>query len=410
VEFSTGNIRESKAAQLEGPVDITPEALQQRMTARAVAFLRELLQTAFAKLHTGHTICDDGLFASFGRVYIADSTGFGLPECLQEQFPGSGGSASKAGAKLQLVWEYLSQTFAHFALVPGNVPDNTYVETVVDLAHPHALFLFDLGYFKLTAFAKIAAAQAYFLSRLNHQTTLREVVDGRAQALDLPHCLRHERGPVVEKSIVLGARERVAARLIAVRMPEAIVNDRRRQARAVAKLRGYTPSQQHLTLLAWNLFITNVPATVWPPKAVGSVYCLRWQVELGFKTWKSGLHGATVTTTTKHSTLCYLYGRLLLILLTAALGSSLRTTVWQKQQRELSLLKLARHFQAAADQWLHALFQSTRQFLAFLVLTCATAERLVRKAVRKRRTTAQCIRDSLELQTDFFEPSVALAA
>ena len=69
----------AKAAQLEVPVDITPEALQQRMTARAVAFLRDLLQTAFAKLHTGDTICEEGIFAPFPRVHIADSTGVRLP-------------------------------------------------------------------------------------------------------------------------------------------------------------------------------------------------------------------------------------------------------------------------------------------------------------------------------------------
>ena len=40
----------AKAAQLDVPVDFTPAALQQRMTARAVAFLREVLQTAFATL------------------------------------------------------------------------------------------------------------------------------------------------------------------------------------------------------------------------------------------------------------------------------------------------------------------------------------------------------------------------
>src|SRR5215216_5714429 len=56
-------------------------------------------------------------------------------------------------------------------------------------------------------------------------------------------------------------------------------------------------------------------------------------IELVFRAWKSGLHLATVTTTTKHSTLWYLYGRMLLILLTAALSSPLRTTVWQ-QHRE----------------------------------------------------------------------------
>src|SRR5262245_2603035 len=70
----------AKAAQLDVPVEVTPEALQQRMTARAVAFLQDLLQTAFAKLHTGDTICEEGIFAPFSRVHIADSTGFGLPE------------------------------------------------------------------------------------------------------------------------------------------------------------------------------------------------------------------------------------------------------------------------------------------------------------------------------------------
>lgn len=399
----------AKAMHLDEPVDITPEALQQRMTARAVAFLQDLLQTAFAKLHTGDTICEEGIFAPFPRVHIADSTGFGLPESLAKEFPGAGGSGSKAGAKIQLVWEYKSHTFDHFALLPWNVPDSKYVDTVVELAQAHSLFLFDLGYFKLTALATIAAAQAYFLSRLNHQAILREIVDGRPQALDLGRALARETRPLVEKAVVLGAYDRIPARLVAVRMPETIVIERRRQAHAAAKKRGYTPSQAHLTLLAWNLFITNVPATVWPPKTVGIAYSLRWQVELVFRAWKSGLHLATLTTTTKYSTLCYLYGRMLLILLTSALSSPLRVTVWQ-QHRELSVFKLVRHLQASADSWLHHLFRPPLQLARFLSRLGATAERLVRKAVRKRRTSAQRLRESLGSQVDFFEPTLALAA
>ncbi len=400
----------AKAAQLERPVEITPAALQQRMTERAVAFLREVLQLAFAQLHAVGTVCEDGLFAAFGRVHIVDSTGFGLPESLAADFPGAGGSGSKAGAKIQLVWDYKSQTFEHFALLPWNVPDNKYVDTVVALAQPHALFLFDLGYFKLAAFAQIAAAYAYFLSRFNHQTTLREVIGSRTHPLDLPQCLRQESRALLEKAVLLGTREQVAARLIAVRMPEAIVNARRRQARAVAKKRGYTPSQAHLTLLGWNLFVTNVPDTVWPPQMVGRAYAFRWQVELVFKAWKSGLHLATLTSTAKHSTLCYLYGRMLLIVLTFALCPSLRAAAWQKQQREVSLLKLVRHFQASADQWFQALFQSAGQLARFLARACTAAERLVTKDVRKRPTSAQSLRNSLRPQLDFFEPILALAA
>jgi hypothetical protein len=400
----------AKAAQSEEPVDVTPEALQQRMNERALAFLQDMIATAFAKLQTGDTVCDEALFAPFGHGYIADSTGFGLPESLTAQFPGAGGSGTCAGAKLQVVWDYKSHTFDHFALLPWNVPDNKYGDTVVEFARPHALLMFDLGYFKLTAFARIAAAQAYFLSRLNHQTTLLEVVGGRPQPLDLPRSLARETCALLEKRVLLGTRERVTARLIAVRMPDAIVNERRRRARAVAKKRGYTPSQAPLTLLAWTLFITNVPSTVWSPQTVCVAYSLRGQVELVFKSWKSGLHLATVTTTTKNSTLCSLYGRMLLIFLTSALCSTLRLTVWQKQQRELRLLKLVRHFQAGADHWFQSLFQSTLQLAAFLSCACAAAERLVMKAVRKRRTSAQRLRDSLGPQLDFFEPALALAA
>jgi len=307
------------------------------------------------------------------------------------------------------VWEYKSHTFNHLALIPWNVPDSKYVDTVVELAQAHSLFLFDLGYFKLAAFAQITTAQAYFLSRLNHQTTLREVVEGRQQFLDLAPCLAREARSVIEKTVVLGAYDRVPARLIAIRMPEAIVNERRRQAYAAAKQAGYTPSQRHLTLMAWNLFITNVPATVWAATTVGIAYSLRWQVELVFRGWKSGLHVATLTTTTKYSTLCYLYGRMLLLLLTSAVSSPLRVTVWQ-QHRELSLFKLVRHCQASAEHWLQCLFQPPPQLIAFLSRLCAVAERLVRKAVRKRPTSAQRLRDSWGAQIDFFEPALALAA
>jgi hypothetical protein len=51
------------------------------------------------------------------------------------------------------------------------------------------------------------------------------------------------------------------------------------------------------------------------------------RIGLVFRAWKSGLHLATVTTTMKYSTLCYLYGRMLLILLTSTLSSPLRATV-----------------------------------------------------------------------------------
>src|SRR2546428_138829 len=289
----------AKAAQLCKPVDVSPEAIHQRMNRRALAFLQDVLQTAFAKLHSGDTVCEEGLFTPFPRVHIADSTGFGLPDSLKDHFPGAGGSAGQAGAKIQLVWDYKSSTFAHFALTPWNIPDNKYVDTVVSLTRRGSLVLFDLGYFKLHAFAYLAA---------------------------------------------------------------------------------------------------------------GKAYSLRWQVELIFKSWKSYLQLATLPTKTANSTLCYLYGRLLLILLIYGLCPSLRVQLWTKKRRELSELKLVRHLQAFADRWLQMLFEPATALCSFLHRACTTAERLVAKASRKRRTSAQRLHESLHTQNDFIEFTMALAA
>src|SRR6516164_8973475 len=244
----------AKVTQVVEQVEVSPEAIHQRMNQRALVFLQEMIRQALAKVQALEHVCADGLFTAFPKVYLADSSGFGLPNSLHALFPGSGGSATKAGAKIQAVWDYKRSGFDHFALTPWNLPDQKYVDIVVALAHKGVLFLFDLGYFKIKAFARIADAGAYFLSRLNHQTTILHAKAGCLQPLELAAWLPTVVGPCIETPIFLGAQERVACRLVASRVPEPLVNARRRSANKKAKKKGYTPSKAHLTLLAWNLF------------------------------------------------------------------------------------------------------------------------------------------------------------
>ena len=89
---------------------------------------------------------------------------------------------------------------------------------------------------------------------------------------------------------------------------------------------------------------------------------------------------------------------MLLMLLNYALCPQRRATLWLKRRRELSLLKLVRYFQALAERWMQALFQAEIELRRFLQRACATAERLVLKASRKRCTTAQSLRESLTKQ------------
>jgi hypothetical protein len=281
---------------------------------------------------------------------------------------------------------------------------------VVAFARQGSLFLFDLGYFKIKALALIAAAGAYFLTRLNHQANLFVEVNGHLSPLDLVSFLTIIQGNLIEQQRAMGTQDLVTARLIASRVPDPVVNERRRAAKKKAKKKGYTPSKSHLELLAWNLFITNVPSTIWSSLTVVKAYPIRWQIELIFKSWKSYCHLAAINAKKVDTVLCYLYGRMLLILLNYALYPQVRCAVWVKKHRELSLLKLVRHFQAFADTWMHVIFQGELALRRFLQRACASAERLAAKASRKRRTTAQTLRESLRQQPESFEVVVVVNA
>jgi hypothetical protein len=148
--------------------------------------------------------------------------------------------------------------------------------------------------------------------------------------------------------------------------------------------------------MAWHLFIPNVPSTIWTTATVPQVDPMRWQIARLFKSWKSSRHLAALTTTKEDSPLGYLYGRMRRMLLNDALCPQTRAPLWLQYQRELSLLTFARHFQALAASWLQAIFQSACELYHFLQRACTTAERLAAKAVRKRRTTAQILCDSLQ--------------
>jgi hypothetical protein len=86
---------------------------------------------------------------------------------------------------------------------------------------------------------------------------------------------------------------------------------------------------------------------------------------------------------------------MLLIVFKYALCPQLRATLWLKHKRELSLLKLVRHFHALAARWMQAIFQSELALHYVLQRACAAAERLAAKAVRKRRTTVHVLQEDL---------------
>ncbi len=74
--------------------------------------------------------------------------------------------------------------------------------------------------------------------------------------------------------------ERVPVRLVALPVPEEVANRRRQKAKAAAQRRHRSPpSQEHLFLIGWNLFLTNVPTSLWPTvRRPWSRFRVRWHI------------------------------------------------------------------------------------------------------------------------------------
>src|SRR5882724_3493059 len=96
----------AKVTQVVEHVEGSPEAMHQRMNTRARVFLQDMIRQELAKVQALDKVGADGLFTAFPQGYLADSTGCGLPDSLSALFPGSGGRATQAGAKMQAVWDY----------------------------------------------------------------------------------------------------------------------------------------------------------------------------------------------------------------------------------------------------------------------------------------------------------------
>jgi len=112
----------AKVTQLDEQVEVSPEAIHQRMNQRALAFLQDMLRQALAKVQAVEHVCHDGLCTDFPQGSLAERTGFALPASLHARWPGSGGRAATAGATIHAVWDDNNRVCGHGALPPGPLP------------------------------------------------------------------------------------------------------------------------------------------------------------------------------------------------------------------------------------------------------------------------------------------------
>jgi len=111
--------------------------------------------------------------------------------------------------------------------------------------------------------------------------------------------------------VLVGAKDRVAVRLVALRVPQQVAAARRRKMRSNRDER-LNPTREGMVLQGWNIFITNIGSDRLTAQQLAGRYRCRWRIETVSKTWKAGLRDKAIAPTAcPQQALILLYAHLL---------------------------------------------------------------------------------------------------
>jgi IS4 transposase len=342
---------------LAAGVSYSKQSFHERLSAKIEEFLARAATALFQ--HTVRVGDTRGWLGSFPRVLLQDSTCQPMPERLAKAFPGSRNQRQlKRGLlKLQFITDLVGGAVLHWSLSGFTRNDQAASVDILGVVRRGDLILRDLGYFSLKVFHQLNQLGACFLSRCKHGVNFYDPETGRK--LDLARELKahpHWDG------WVLAGEEKVRVRLVAEPVADALANERRRKARH-DRDRRLKPSPDRLFLLGWNVFITNVSAEVWPPKALFWVYRLRWRIEIIFKAWKSHLRYVELNKRNERMVRLSVLTKLLYCMVVAKFSDTLEAGCGQQQQ--VSLLRVARMLGQCACLFAAAVLRLTpEQWLA----------------------------------------------
>jgi hypothetical protein len=177
--------------------------------------------------------------------------------------------------------------------------------------------------------------------------------------------------------VLVGQRAKLPARLILVRVPEEVIEQRQERIRKEAKRRGKAQAHpQALSRAKWTILITNVPAEKLTISEVIVLQRARWQIERLFRLWKEGGKIDEWRGRTRWRILCEIYAKVIAMLIQHWL---LVVGTWQDPYR--SLVKAAKLVRQHALELLSALYgELSWQRLMTRLLRAMQACRLHRRS------------------------------
>ena len=301
----------SKAAA--AGVVVQPQAFDQRFTPQAAECLRLVLVEAIKHVVVSQPPLAP-LLRRFPALLIQDSSTVVLPDCLEHLWRGNGGRTdnnTKSAIKIQVRLDMRSGMLTGPFLEHGRCSDQS-SPVQGDVLPEGALRIADLGYADLSVFRKIQEGKAFWLSRLPAKTAVFTLAKDR---LDLVRWLIEQDKDVVDTQVLLGADEQLQARLVAVRVPPWVTEQRRKKLHQEAAKKGKKVSVLRLALCAWTLLVTNLTLELASVAEMVVLARCRWQIELLFKAWKSDGGLDKSGTQKPYRVLCEVYAKLIALVI-----------------------------------------------------------------------------------------------
>lgn len=265
-------------------ISLTRQALWERVHEGSVAFAKSLLEKLLLK--QAFTTKNTSVFSDFKRVLLGDSTTLRLPDSLRDVFPGSTvKGVQRACARIQTIIELKTMRFLKFTLGAFTDNDQGASKSILDIVKKGDLLIRDMGYFSLKVFEQLIKNQVHFLSRLKYGVNLYDI---NGCAIVLKDLL--SRGKKVDRWVYVGSEQKVWVRLVMIPLSKKEAAERVRKARQHPDKR-YNHSDEYYQWIRYSTYITTVEEEIWEDVSeVAEAYRVRWQIEIIFKSWKSGFH------------------------------------------------------------------------------------------------------------------------
>ena len=332
-------------------------SIQAKMKDQTVDFVKSILEKILPRQFSQDQIkgISSPLFSMFNRIFVEDSTCLKLPSNLAKALPGSYSSRGEvATGRIQFRTELKSGSAAHFDIQSYRDNDQKYAKRILDILQEGDLIIRDLGYFVLSVFRLVNWMNAFFLTRFRYAVVIWEPdSEQKIDLLDMLAKADKQRQVVIDKPVLLGKKEKLPVRLVAIKLPQEIAQ-RRRRKHVKNRNKRANQTKEYVQFLGWIIFVTNVSKEVWTPKQILHVYGLRWRIEMIFKAWKTKLKLKCLFVNKTRLSLQRVYISLILFFIWVLLAFIpcyhwAQNIIFEKFQKFLSLLKFADFFNEHFD-------------------------------------------------------------